>query len=198
LAVFLLVVVVVASDSLVVVVPSGGRDDMCCGGDAVGDKGDLMVMANKSAQSGGNCSAIVCDGLVAWSGGGGGGRRRGLTKGEGAGGDLVLTVKCGFCSSGDRAQNGLFKMTTIDGSSSSSSASAFSCRLLDRHSRSSSSSSGQHLGFLPLATSISSSSSSSFGQGRPDVQGVTNKTRHAFQQIIYRRSDDSFQFFGVH
>jgi hypothetical protein len=51
---------------------------------------------------------------------------------------------------------------------------------------------------LPLATSISSSSSSSFGQGRPDVQGVTNKTRHAFQQIIYRRSDDSFQFFGVH
>ena len=89
-----------------------------------------MEMANKSAQSGGNCSASNCD-VVVWRGGGGGGRRRGLTKGEqeeeekeeeergGAGGDL--TVKCGFCSSADCDQNGLFKMTTIDGSSSSSS-----------------------------------------------------------------------------
>jgi hypothetical protein len=131
-----------------------------------------MEMANKSAQSGGNCSANNCDVVVVvvvWRGGGGGGRRRGLIKGEqeveeergggGAGDDL--TVKCGFCSSADCAQNGLFKMTTIDGSSSSSSSSSASgslssCRLLERHNLSSSSSpvSRQLFDFLPFVTSI--------------------------------------------
>ena len=170
-----------------------------------------MEMANKSAQSGGNCSASNCD-VVVWRGGGGGGRRRGLTKGEqeeeekeeeergGAGGDL--TVKCGFCSSADCDQNGLFKMTTIDGSSSSSSSSSSSasgslssCRLLERHNLSSSSSSvsRQLFDFVPFVTSIFFCFEyiclliidSTKGDDDDVHQGVTNNQRRPFQQIIY-------------